>query len=1079
MSSLRELDEASSRESRGKAVNSSKHPNISNGGGNADEADEDEVKEDEELVDKENAGKPPNPATSSKAKKAFGMHRVQPTARKGNDPSNYEDIFPEDPMYAETAPNARVWRTHQAESAIHDVNMVEEIRDNVDVLLVFAGLFSAVVTTFVVQTSQSLQADYVQVSASLLFELLLVQRAIANGSPVNTIPVSSLNPQTAFAPTATDVWVNGLWFTSLFLSLTTALVAVLVKQWLHHYVVLPSGTPRERCFVRQYRYLGFQKWRVEVIVGVLPVLMHLALALFFIGLSLFLHPLRAALSCVAWTGTVMLIVAYVIVTILPMCFPQCPYHTPLCDLAYPPYIYITSFVQKHYRRLRQLLQQCPYRTPLCDLAYSPYVYIASLIQKHFHRLLQLLQSRCKKIVQSMARIDDSGTDSESDSGRNHTTAKPNSLKQLELDAVEKASLRLSVEALQWLFSSSSNPAVQSIVVESIGGLPMGALVEVEDVFRGILSIVDVRGNLLLSVVKVRAVDRNLYPISSVSSGMEHKFERLLRSCMFISRVKPLWTIMDVPDQLDRDEFGATLLTQIPQLCRVDDKRLNLRKPTVFLHDILSLEMSAKFPPMVWKNLIQSVTASWDPDLFNTDDQFPMLLCSAVTRIVRTDIPKQQLFASPLVVDFEQAVEYFPEVALEYMMCWLSRFDVLPGERLECRVLAASIRLMIHRLSRLATGTDISVAPETRGLNLMIWTLSTHSPYCHRNPESVWKILESVIVKTPIFSQNATDSKYDECSRFVLDCYRKLVREHNLASRIHAPSSALQLLVTFIIAQWSTLHTSTKTRAVLRFLELCLQQRFRPAYDAFNQKQCLKFLAKQPVSLWSALLLTAYVTGITVVTIQSRDDPEENQTISQAIDCLHEPKNLFPVCSTLAMDAHWYEWDGWVPEGTGSPDIMTALARIRPLDPAWGNCRQRLRVLAEDENCFVGSEGHKTDIEERRCNIREAIKALDIFFSNIPPQATASLELVQLPPTLLSLDVAEESLAKAAATSVLVRSRRSPATLASTATTGRGTPIDGTWNTCHPHSHRCFITLLMISVSRVGDLSLYLLLTRPP
>ncbi|KAK0230020.1 hypothetical protein IW262DRAFT_1243999, partial [Armillaria fumosa] len=205
---------------------------------------------------------------------------------------NYEDRFPEDPIYEETAPNARVWMTHQAESAIHDASKVEEYRDNVDVLLVFAGLFSAVVTTFVVQTSQSLQADYAQVSASLLFELLLVQRAIANGSPVDTIPVSdSLNPQTTFVPTATDVWVNGLWFSSLFLSLTTALVAVLVKQWLHHYIVLPSGTPRDRCFVRQYRYLGFQKWRVEVIVGMLPVLMHLALVLFFIGLSLFLHPL--------------------------------------------------------------------------------------------------------------------------------------------------------------------------------------------------------------------------------------------------------------------------------------------------------------------------------------------------------------------------------------------------------------------------------------------------------------------------------------------------------------------------------------------------------------------------------------------------------------------------------------------------------------------------------------------------------------------------------------------------------------------------------------------------------------------
>ncbi|KAK0482539.1 hypothetical protein IW261DRAFT_1606383 [Armillaria novae-zelandiae] len=108
-----------------------------------------------------------------------------------NNPSNYEDRFSEDPVYEETTPNARVWVTYQTESAIRNANMIEEIRDNVNVLL--AGLFSLIVTTSVV-------------SASLLFELLLVRREIANGSPVETIPISSLNPQTAFVPAATDVW---------------------------------------------------------------------------------------------------------------------------------------------------------------------------------------------------------------------------------------------------------------------------------------------------------------------------------------------------------------------------------------------------------------------------------------------------------------------------------------------------------------------------------------------------------------------------------------------------------------------------------------------------------------------------------------------------------------------------------------------------------------------------------------------------------------------------------------------------------------------------------------------------------
>ncbi|KAK0459337.1 uncharacterized protein EV420DRAFT_1642306 [Desarmillaria tabescens] len=131
-----------------------------------------------------------------------GAKKSRPDAglKAGNDPFKYEDKHPEDNIYEETAPNAR------------------------------AGLFSAVVTTFVSQTSQSLQADYTQVSASLLFEMVLIQRALANGSSLDNVPVSSLNPYTAFTPATTDVWVNGLWFTSLSLSLATALVAVLVKQ---------------------------------------------------------------------------------------------------------------------------------------------------------------------------------------------------------------------------------------------------------------------------------------------------------------------------------------------------------------------------------------------------------------------------------------------------------------------------------------------------------------------------------------------------------------------------------------------------------------------------------------------------------------------------------------------------------------------------------------------------------------------------------------------------------------------------------------------------------------------------------
>ncbi|KAH7868216.1 uncharacterized protein C8R40DRAFT_1164076 [Lentinula edodes] len=185
---------------------------------------------------------------------------------------DYEQKYPEDPVFEEMGPIARA-------------------RDGLDAMLVFAGLFSAVVTTFVVQTSQSLQpeVDYTQVSASLLSELVFLLRAAASSSPLNSIPTSSL-PLNAMTPTHNilDVWVNGLWVISLSLSLAVALASVLVKQWLRRYLAIHSGTPKHRSRICHFRYVGFERWGVLHIVGSLSVIMHLSLAFFSVGLPVVL-----------------------------------------------------------------------------------------------------------------------------------------------------------------------------------------------------------------------------------------------------------------------------------------------------------------------------------------------------------------------------------------------------------------------------------------------------------------------------------------------------------------------------------------------------------------------------------------------------------------------------------------------------------------------------------------------------------------------------------------------------------------------------------------------------------------------
>ncbi|KAK0443163.1 hypothetical protein EV421DRAFT_1710199, partial [Armillaria borealis] len=204
----------------------------------------------------------------------------------GATPRDYKARYPPDPHGQEMSDNARIWPIYNEEAADFDANMLAEWRDTIDVLLVFAGLFSAVLTTFVAQTSQNMQLDYNQASTLLLFEIL--KATVSNGSQPSIPP----SPTAFFSPSRSDEWINSLWFVSLTLSLITALVAVLVKQWLHQYVAIVSdSSARDRARIRHMRYAGLQTWQVPMIIGLLPVLLHVSLALFFAGLTIFLFSL--------------------------------------------------------------------------------------------------------------------------------------------------------------------------------------------------------------------------------------------------------------------------------------------------------------------------------------------------------------------------------------------------------------------------------------------------------------------------------------------------------------------------------------------------------------------------------------------------------------------------------------------------------------------------------------------------------------------------------------------------------------------------------------------------------------------
>lgn len=124
------------------------------------------------------------------------------------------------------------------------------------------------------------------------------------------------------------VWLNALWFSGLILSLSSASVGIMVKQWLNEYRSGVSGTSRPAARVRQYRLNNLRTWRVEDIIGVIPILLQLALALFLSGMLILLWTLHETVAAIASTLVGLLALFTVVTTILPLVNHKCCYLTP-------------------------------------------------------------------------------------------------------------------------------------------------------------------------------------------------------------------------------------------------------------------------------------------------------------------------------------------------------------------------------------------------------------------------------------------------------------------------------------------------------------------------------------------------------------------------------------------------------------------------------------------------------------------------------------------------------------------------------------------------------------------------------
>ncbi|KAF9553301.1 hypothetical protein CPC08DRAFT_697883, partial [Agrocybe pediades] len=143
-------------------------------------------------------------------------------------------------------------------------------KDEVQNLLIFAGLFSAVVTGFLVESYKSLVPDPQDAMVLLLAQI--VQRLDSPSNLTAATSVQSLNtPFVQQNPVYNRI--NGFWFLSLILSLATVLIGIISLQWLreHRNYSDPSLDTKQIFGIFRIRDEGLNKWKVPMLFELLPV----------------------------------------------------------------------------------------------------------------------------------------------------------------------------------------------------------------------------------------------------------------------------------------------------------------------------------------------------------------------------------------------------------------------------------------------------------------------------------------------------------------------------------------------------------------------------------------------------------------------------------------------------------------------------------------------------------------------------------------------------------------------------------------------------------------------------------------
>ncbi|KIK34588.1 hypothetical protein CY34DRAFT_97707, partial [Suillus luteus UH-Slu-Lm8-n1] len=208
----------------------------------------------------------------------------------------------------------------------HDDKFLERYNSDMDIVLVFSGLFSAVSTSFIGAMGSNLSQDPNETTQALLTQL--VQIGLGNFTAAGSTPAAPASP---WSPSTTNIRIQSIAYASLFFSLLAAFSAVLGKQWLGYYKSqrYGRGSQEERAKCRQEKFDGIVRWHFEAVLQSFSVLLQISLLLFGIVLSANMWFQQHTIAWVIIATTVFGYTFYSFTVMVALLSPACPFQTPI------------------------------------------------------------------------------------------------------------------------------------------------------------------------------------------------------------------------------------------------------------------------------------------------------------------------------------------------------------------------------------------------------------------------------------------------------------------------------------------------------------------------------------------------------------------------------------------------------------------------------------------------------------------------------------------------------------------------------------------------------------------------------